>query len=92
MCRLVVTQLNRGVSPQSVFDALFLGAGELLMRQNGIVALHALTTTNALRFIYNTSGNDTTRRLVLLQNAAFLCSFREAMRGRGQVLARTHGQ
>ena len=92
VCKLVVTQLNRGVSPQSVFDALFLGAGELLMRQNGIVALHALTTTNALRFIYNTSGNDTTRRLVLLQNAAFLCSFREAMRGRGQVLERTHSE
>jgi len=92
VCKLVVAQLNRGVSPQSIFDALFLGAGELLMRQNGIVALHALTTTNALRFIYNTSGSDTTRRLVLLQNAAFLCSFREAMSGRGQVLERTHGQ
>ena len=92
VCKLIVAQLNRGVSPQSIFDALFLGAGELLMRQNGIVALHALTTTNALRFIYNTSGSDTTRRLVLLQNAAFLCSFREAMRGRGQVLERTHGQ
>src|SRR5262249_55400327 len=32
-CDKIVEQLNRGIGPQSIWDALFLGAGELLMRQ-----------------------------------------------------------
>ncbi|MCA9099829.1 MAG: hypothetical protein KDA63_01680 [Planctomycetales bacterium] len=83
--RAVVGMLAAGVSPQSVYDALLLGAGELLMRQPGIVALHAVTTTNAMRYIFQTVGSDETRRLVLLQNASFLPMFREAMQGRGTV-------
>lgn len=81
----VVEVLNRGVAVQSVWDALFCGAGELLLRQPGIVALHAVTTTNALCYAYQASGNPETRKLLLLQNAAFLPMFREAMRGRGRV-------
>ena len=71
--------------PQSVWDALFDGAGELLLRQPGIVSLHAVTSTNALHFAFQASGDDQTRRLLLLQNAAFLPLFREAMGGRGKV-------
>lgn len=59
--------------------------GELLMRQSGIVALHAVTTTNALAFAFQTCGDDETRRLLMLQNAAFLTMFREAMQSRGNV-------
>lgn len=67
--------LDRGVAPQSVWDALHLAAGELIMRQSGIVSLHAVTTTNALRFAYLTSASNRTRLLAMLQNAAFLpCS------------------
>ena len=84
-CEQVVELLNRGVAPQSVWDALFDAAGELLMRQPGIVALHAVTSTNALHFAFQASGDDQTRRLLLLQNAAFLPMFREAMGGRGKV-------
>jgi len=84
-CDHVVELLNRGVSPQSIWDGLLLGAGELLVRQPGIVALHAVTTTNALRFAWDTSSNDDTRRMLLLQNAAFLPMFRQAMGGRGKV-------
>ena len=84
-CRQVVELLNWGVAPQSLWDALFDGAGELLMRQPGIVSLHAATTTNALHFAYRVSGDDETRRLLLLQNAAFLPLFRDAMSGRGKV-------
>jgi hypothetical protein len=87
-CDQVVEVLNRGVSPQSVWDALLSGAGELLMRQPGIVALHAVTSSNALRYAYATSGNDETRRLLMLQNAAFLPLFLQAMRGRGNVADR----
>ena len=84
-CEQVVEMLNAKVSPQSIYDAMFLAAGELLMRQPGIVALHAVTSTNAFRFAFKMAGNDNTRRMVLLQNAAFLPMFREAMQGRGDV-------
>src|SRR5262245_5002737 len=75
-CDAVVEQLNRGVAPQSIWDALFQGAGELLMRQPGLVALHAVTSTNALHFAYQTCESDETRKMLLLQNAAFLPLFR----------------
>ncbi len=84
-CGQVVELLNRGVAPQSVWDGLFDGAGELLMRQPGIVALHAVTSTNALHFAFQTTANDETRRMLLLQTAAFLPLFRGAMQGRGDV-------
>ena len=53
-------------------------AAELLLRRPGLVAVHAVTTTNALHFAYHASADDLTRRLLLLQNAAFLPLFREA--------------
>ena len=84
-CDQVLELVNRGVAPQTIWDSLFLAAGELLMRQPAIVALHAVTTTNALYFAFQTSGDDRTRQLVMLQNAAFLTMFREAMGGRGHV-------
>jgi hypothetical protein len=84
-CDLVVEQLNQGVSPQAIWDGLHLAAGELLMRQPGIASLHAVTTSNALRYAYETSGDDETRLLLTLQNAAFLPMFLNEMGGRGQV-------
>ena len=72
----VVELLNRGVGPQSIWDGIFSAAGELLMRRPGILSLHALTSANALHFAFQHSGNDETRRLLLLQNAAFLTLFR----------------
>jgi hypothetical protein len=82
-CEKVVALLNKGVAPQSVWDALFAGAGELLMRQPGIVPLHSVTSTNALHFGYQNSGNDETRRMLLLQNASFLPLFRARMEANG---------
>ncbi len=57
-CDQVVALLNAGISPQSVWDAFFVAAGEMLMRQPGIVPLHGVTSTNALSYAYRTSGND----------------------------------
>jgi len=88
-CEQVVEMLNAKVSPQSIYDAMFLSAGELLMRQPGIVALHAVTSTNAFRFAFDMAADDNTRRMILLQNAAFLPMFREAMKGRGDVNKRS---
>jgi hypothetical protein len=83
-CDQVVELLNRGVCPQSVWDALFAGAGELLLRGPGLVSLHAVTSTNALHFAFQASGDDRTRRLLMLQNAAFLPLFRAAMGSRSK--------
>ena len=44
-----------------------------------------MTTTNALRYTFNTSADEDTRRRLLLQNASFLTLFRDAMPGRGKV-------
>lgn len=85
VCDLVVQLLKKGAGPQSIWDALFLGAAELVVRQPGIVALHAVTTTNALHYCYQAATGDATRRLILLQNAAFLPMFRQSMAGRGKV-------
>src|SRR4029453_3874206 len=70
---------------QSVWDALFVGSGELLMRQPGIVGIHTLTSTNAMRYAFDAWGNDEARRMLLLQNAAFLPLFRAGMKGRGSL-------
>jgi hypothetical protein len=72
----VVELLNRGVAPQSVWDAVFAGAGELLMRKPTLGSLHAMTSTNALHYAWQNTTNDETRRFLLLQNAAFLPLFR----------------
>jgi hypothetical protein len=75
----VVTMLNARVDPACIWDALFLTAGELLMKQPGIIALHAVTTTNALAFGFHTSSNDETRRYLTLQAASFLTLFRDRL-------------
>lgn len=59
--------LNSGVSADSLWDAVDLAAGELLMLSPGIIAIHATTSANALHYIYKASGDETTRRLALLQ-------------------------
>jgi len=81
----VLKLLQSGTATASIWDALFAGAAELLMRQPGIVALHAVTTTNALHHAFRTSEDDLARRWLLLQNAAFLPLFRQTMANRGKV-------
>ncbi len=81
----VVELLKKGIHPNSIWDGLFLMAGELIMRQPGIVGIHCITSANALHFAYQTSACDETRRLLMLQTAAFLPMFRQAMTGRGKL-------
>ena len=80
---LTVKLLNRGAAPQSIFDALFDGAGELLMQAPGIASLHATTFTNAIRYSWQHAQNDDTRRMLLLQNAAFLPLYRGNSKDKG---------
>jgi len=76
MAKKTVDVLKAGVSPKSVWDALFPAGGEILMRRAGILSIHAMTTFNALRFVYETSADDETRRLALLQASSFAPLFR----------------
>ncbi len=80
-----VDLLNRGTHPQSLWDAYFAAAAEMLMRKRGIVSLHAGTTTNALHYLWQHCHNDRTRRFLLLQNASFLTLFRQAAGADGGV-------
>lgn len=74
----VVELLNRGTHPQSVWDACFQAAAEMLMRKPGIVSLHAGTTSNALHYAWQHCRDDRTRRFLLLQAASFSTMFRKA--------------
>ena len=56
-----------------------LSAGELLMQQPGIISLHALTSTNALNYAFRTTADHSTRQLLMLQNIAFICHFRDRL-------------
>jgi hypothetical protein len=73
---------NGGTATQPIWDSLFLFAGECLMRQPGIVALHTATSLNALRYAFDSCSVDETRKLLLLQATSFMPLFREAMKGR----------
>jgi hypothetical protein len=73
----VIDWLARGAGPQSIWDAIFLSAAELMFDYPaGIEALHAVTTANAAYSAFQVATDDTTRRLLLLQNAARVVDFR----------------
>jgi hypothetical protein len=75
--------LNRGVAIESIQDAVFDGAGELLMRAPGILSLHATTFSNAVHYAFNRCRDEQTRKLMLLQNASFLPRFRGNSKEKG---------
>jgi len=77
-CAAVVEAINDGASIASIFDALLSGSAELLMRKTGIVTLHSVTSSNALRYAFDTTSDPQTRLMLLLQNAAFVPLFRAA--------------
>jgi hypothetical protein len=81
----VVNLLNQKIEPASIWDGLFLTAGELIMRQPGIVGIHCVTSVNALCQGFQACANDETRRMLMLQGAAFLAMFRANMEGRGKL-------
>jgi hypothetical protein len=82
---LAVDALRGGVAPQSIWDGVFVGAGELLMRQPGIIGLHGLTTANAMHFLWRNAADDQLRRRLLLQACAFNPMFRDSAKGRGAL-------
>ena len=86
LSELTTKLLNAGVATQSISDALFDGAGELLMQAPGILSVHAMTYTNAAHYAWTRVKNDETRRLLLLQNAAFLPLYRGDRQDKGPYI------
>jgi hypothetical protein len=80
-----VKMIQDGVGLTSLYDGFFASAAELVMRQPAIVPLHAMTTTNAMHYLVQHVHNDSLRRWLVLQNAAFLAHFRQAAEGRGNI-------
>ena len=75
--KAVVEMLQRGVSPDTIWQVLFDTAAEFLMHEPGIVPVHAQTTANALHYAYRISNDEPTQQLALLQCAAFVAMFRQ---------------
>jgi hypothetical protein len=78
-CDKAVELIGRGISPQSIWDAVFLSSGELLMREPSIVMVHAVDTANALRYGFEAAFDEHTKKMLLLQGCAFMPMFRARM-------------
>lgn len=63
----------------AVWDAVYLAAGELMMRQPGIAGVHTVTSANGLHFGFRASGDPRTRLLMLLQGIGWMGQFRNFM-------------
>jgi hypothetical protein len=81
--------LAEGANAQSIWDGVFLGAGEVLMRQPGIVGLHGLTTANAVHYLWQNVREESLRKQLLLQACSFDALFREAAANRGELATLT---
>ena len=75
-CDKAVELVGRGVSPQSIWDAVFVSSGELLMREPSIVMVHAVDTASALRYGFQAANDEATKKALLLQGCAFVPMFR----------------
>ncbi|MDR3620355.1 MAG: hypothetical protein P4L85_13475 [Paludisphaera borealis] len=75
-----VKLLEQGVAPGSLWDAVVLHSSELIMRNPGIIAIHATTSANSLHYIFGASGDDTTRKLALLQAVGWQPMYRERIK------------
>jgi hypothetical protein len=73
---IVVELLRHGISAEAIWRALFDTAAELVLRQPGILMVHAQTTANALHYAYRVCAIEQTQQLLLLQCAAFMALFR----------------
>jgi hypothetical protein len=81
----VVQLINGGCHPESVYDGIMIAAAEMVSRQAAIVPLHAVTTSNAMRYLYRNVRDERTRQWLLLQNAAFIPHFYESTTARGPL-------
>ncbi|MBK1621732.1 hypothetical protein CKO42_25770 [Lamprobacter modestohalophilus] len=77
--------LARGVPKTRLWTVVFAAAGELMLREPGILAVHANTTSDALFLGAKRAADSDTRTLLLLQAASFLPLFRDLIGGDGDA-------
>jgi len=75
----LVKSLKAASGPEPLWDGILKAANELLLRKPGIVALHAVTSINALHYIFGAAADETTRKTALLQAASWCTMFRDAI-------------
>jgi len=74
----VLALLNSGeIRGDSVWDAVHLAAGEMMIRQPGIYPLHAVTSSHGLHYAYRHSAVPLTRLILLLQGVGWVLQFRD---------------
>ena len=78
-CGEALSHLLKGQAQAgTIWDAVHLAAGELMMQKPGsFMALHAVTSANALRHAYLSSGDAETRLLLLLQAVGWMGQFKK---------------
>lgn len=81
-----IQHLSRGAGAICLWDAAHLGAAELMMRHQGIIGLHAVTSVNGLRYAFESSGASETRLLMLLQALGWVCQFGNLLSRRKDVI------
>jgi len=80
-CGGTVDLLTKGEArASSLWDAVHLAAGELMMRLPGILGVHAVTSINALHYAFRVAGNPETRLLLLLQGTGWMSQFASVMK------------
>ena len=78
--RAVIDLLKHGVSADSIWEALFATAAEVVLRRPAVVPVHAQTSANAFHYAFRHARAETTQLLALLQSAAFMPAFRRGVR------------
>ncbi|MGI9515561.1 MAG: hypothetical protein ACR2NP_00825, partial [Pirellulaceae bacterium] len=75
-CDFVIDKLKSGAARAgTIWDAVHLAAGEIVMRQATIRPVHAVTSANAIHYAFRQSTRTETRLLLLLQAAGWMCHF-----------------
>ena len=75
-CDLVINLLASGAAKSgTIWDAVHLSAGEIVMRQATIRPVHGVTSANAIRYAFDQSSIPQTRLLLLLQSVGWMCHF-----------------
>lgn len=83
VCRKAVLELVDGkLHASELWNAVHLAAGELMMRLPGILGVHAITASNALRYSFRVAGSPDARLLLALQAIGWMTQFRNFMRTR----------
>ena len=77
--RAVIDLLKHGVSADSIWEALFASAAEMVLRRPAVVPVHAQTSANAFHYVFRHARSESTQLLALLQSAAFMPAFRRGI-------------